>query len=137
MATVGDVTLPDGRQRNQDANACRVCVVIPAVLGHSARHARSLGRGRSAKAGGSFCYTRLMSQTRRPKGRVTVRARVNSIDNGELIGGSRSVTLKTRSGQVTITRHSQTGRFTAVKSAKVIDRGALRFAASLKRLATK
>jgi hypothetical protein len=78
-----------------------------------------------------------MSQPRRPKGRLTVRARLKSIDHGEFIGASRSVTIKTKSGQVTVTRHSQTGRFAAVKSAKVIDRGALRFAASLRRLATK
>jgi hypothetical protein len=37
----------------------------------------------------------------------------------------------------TVLRSSRTGRFTTRKSAQVIDRGAARFAATLRRLASK
>ena len=51
--------------------------------------------------------------------------------------GVTTVTLRTKSGRITVIRSSRTGRFTFAKSAKVIDRGAERFASALKRLATK
>ena len=51
--------------------------------------------------------------------------------------GVITVSMRTKAGQVTVIRSSRTGRFTAAKSAKVIDRGAERFASTLKRLATK
>jgi len=48
-----------------------------------------------------------------------------------------TVTLRTRSGQVTVLRSNQTGGFTTVKSAAVLDTGTERFAGALRRLATK
>jgi gamma-glutamyl phosphate reductase len=48
-----------------------------------------------------------------------------------------AVTMKSKSGVVIVLRSSQTGRFTTSKSAHVIDRGAERFAGTLKRLAKK
>jgi hypothetical protein len=51
--------------------------------------------------------------------------------------GITTVTIKGKSRLVTVFRSSRTGRFTTSKSADVIDRGAERFAGTLKRLATK
>jgi hypothetical protein len=78
------------------------------------------------------------SQRRKSRFPAQVRARTGrpvAVETDRV--GVTTVTLKTKSGLVTVIRSSRTGRFTAAKSAKVIDRGAERFAGTLKRLATK
>jgi hypothetical protein len=45
--------------------------------------------------------------------------------------------MRSKSGLVNVVRSSRTGRFTTSKSAHVIDRGAERFAGTLRRLAKK
>jgi hypothetical protein len=83
---------------------------------------------------------RVVVRSTRRKGRpqAQVRARLGSAIPVDTHGaGVTTVTLKTKAGLITIVRRPRTGRFATVTSAKVIDRGAERFAGPLKRLATK
>jgi hypothetical protein len=97
--------------------------------------------------GRAACYTRVVSKAKKIVMRSTPRKRrspapararsASAIPVDTHGGGITTLTLKTKTGLITIVRSHRTGRFATAKSAKVIDRGAERFAASLKRLATK
>jgi hypothetical protein len=92
------------------------------------------------------CYTDVVgkvktavvrSKTRKGQSLAQVRARSGRTGTIETDGsGVTTVTMRTKAGLITV-RSNRTGRFTVAKSAKVIDRGAERFASTLKRLATK
>jgi len=51
--------------------------------------------------------------------------------------GVTTVTIRSKSGAVTVLRSNRTGRFATGRSAYVIDRGVERFARTLKRLSEK
>lgn len=97
--------------------------------------------------GRATCYTRVVSKAKKIVMRSTPRKRrspapararsASAIPVDTHGDGITTLTLKTKTGLITIVRSPRTGRFATAKSAKVIDRGAERFAASLKRLATK